>query len=829
MLVYIGYNLLINALGLGRKPVDRADLVAQQEGDDPQGADNPIKPGKPDDKENSDKPNQQDPNPKDLNPKDPDGKDPQPENAPDVAIKALPEDNSADFVTLGSLDSKNSGYRFLVTLSSKGAGVHRIELNDRLYRSLDKRESDQGRSLDKRIGYLGNLEVIKAPKTAGFIVRVVGPGTPAAEAGLLVGDVIIELGETLFNNKDHKDVSSFNKVLKASVPGEKLLITILRPILGDAKTIKKALSADLVPKPLQLIRPELAGVSPDSLLLTLNQVDDDSLFKFVNSRVEDENPGGVLSETESEWERRVKLAYMELKGVSLRTKKWTLPPERQSPTKVVFVTRCLEYQLELEKIYELKPCKDKESKTIGYDFDFEFVIKNLAAEKKTVAYRLDGFNSITDEAKWYAQKGEGGLRDIVVGLTENIESNDNYLVNSSYVIGSLISQKDEKPTIWGGDTTISYLGLDANFFSTILIPQKKNRADVWFSESSPYVVGRIDEANKKFTNVSFYMNGKLTTLAGIGEGKDSQISRRFTIFAGPRKPEELAHYPTSRISQVIDLGMFSYISNIMLKVLHFFHGFVGNYGLAIVMLTITVRLCLFPLSLKQTKNAIKMKIMQPELQVIKDKYKTDHRKLMEEQSKLYKKHGVSMVQGCLMPLLQLPIFIGLYRGLQSDIHLRAAPMISETFSWCSNLGAPDMLFRWDGFMPRFIVEGAGYFPAFGPYFNLLPILTVVLFRLQQKIMMPPATDEMGEMQQKVMKWMMVFMAVMFYKVASGLCIYFIVSAIWSMSEKQLLPKPKDVPVTETPATAVPTADEELRTKRIASSSKAKKKKKKKAN
>ena len=78
----------------------------------------------------------------------------------------------------------------------------------------------------------------------------------------------------------------------------------------------------------------------------------------------------------------------------------------------------------------------------------------------------------------------------------------------------------------------------------------------------------------------------------------------------------------------------------------------------------------------------------------------------------------------------------------------------------------------------------------GPYFNLLPVITCVLFLLQQKLFTPPATDEQGEMMQKVMKYMMLFMAVMFFKVPSGLCLYFITSSLWSILERKMLPKPK---------------------------------------
>ena len=140
-------------------------------------------------------------------------------------------------------------------------------------------------------------------------------------------------------------------------------------------------------------------------------------------------------------------------------------------------------------------------------------------------------------------------------------------------------------------------------------------------------------------------------------------------------------------------------------------------------------------------------------------------------------------------LLQLPIFIGLYRALMVDVDLRQAPLIPG-LEWCSNLAAPDRLFDWSGMFPLWFNNGEGMF-ALGPYFNLLPLLTVVLFLVQQKLFMPPATDEQTRMTQKVMQFMMIFMAFMFFKVAAGLCLYFIASSLWGIIERSMLSPPKN--------------------------------------
>ena len=157
------------------------------------------------------------------------------------------------------------------------------------------------------------------------------------------------------------------------------------------------------------------------------------------------------------------------------------------------------------------------------------------------------------------------------------------------------------------------------------------------------------------------------------------------------------------------------------------------------------------------------------------------------QQELFRKHNYNPLSGCLVLFIQLPIFIALYRSLMVDIELRQAPLLTERIRWCSNLAAPDMLLDWSGFMPGFITSGVGIL-GLGPYFNLLPILTVVLFVVQQKMFMPPPADEQAAMQQKIMKYMMLFIGLLFFKVASGLCVYFIASSLWGLAERKFLPK-----------------------------------------
>jgi YidC/Oxa1 family membrane protein insertase len=180
-----------------------------------------------------------------------------------------------------------------------------------------------------------------------------------------------------------------------------------------------------------------------------------------------------------------------------------------------------------------------------------------------------------------------------------------------------------------------------------------------------------------------------------------------------------------------------------------------------------------------------MQELQPHLKELQDKHKEDKERLTKETFALYKKHGVNPLGGCLPALIQLPVFVGLWQALNTNFQLRHA-----AFLWIRDLAAPDMMFRfpWE-------------VPFLGNWFNLLPFVVIGLMLVQTKLFAPPATTPEAEMQQKMMKYMMVFMGVMFYKVPSGLGIYFITSSLWAIGERLLLPKVTHAHLAVAPAVA----------------------------
>jgi YidC/Oxa1 family membrane protein insertase len=333
--------------------------------------------------------------------------------------------------------------------------------------------------------------------------------------------------------------------------------------------------------------------------------------------------------------------------------------------------------------------------------------------------------------------------------------------------------------------------VDGLYFSAVIVP-KKPLADVWFETTEAVIVGAKPDARTPatFTNVTCVLTREPVDLAAGATHRDS-----YQIFIGPKRPQLMAQYqaggdPNYSLEGIIYYGwpIFAAVARAMLAVLHFFYSFVGNYGIAIVMLTVLVRGALFPISYKQTQNMARMQALKPEMDRITERYKDDMQKRSQAIQELYRKNKINPLGGCLPVFLQLPIFIGLYRALAVDIELRQSALFGPAIRWCSNLAAPDMLLNWSAIMPDFVTHGQGLF-ALGPYLNILPLVTVCLFLVTQKMAMPEPTNEQAAMQQKMMKYMTVFMGLLFYKVAAGLCLYFIASSIWGIGERKLLPKP----------------------------------------
>jgi len=675
---------------------------------------------------------------------------------PAPRIKAAPEpDVSEQWVMLGSADAKQP-YRMLVTLTNRGAAVARIELNSPRYCDIDNRS-----------GFLGHLVMDDKRCDEGCPVELVGPGTPADEAGLKPGDVIKSLnGKPVFGR------ASLDAILAKTRPGQTVKLAVLR----GKKEIE--LSPKLRRRPLEVVKPE--GDDPLSMLLTLQQFDD---AKIAHDEEEENGKAKDKAEVEARESHHRTAIGRELAGVKLRTATWRVVPSNEKDV-ARFRRRLPELGLEVTKTYRLVQVPDKSRKDgnfPAYHLEFEIEIRNIGNASHKVAYRLDGPNGLPTEGSWYASKvsrnwNGSGLRDFVISFGKNVPD----MVSPSTIAEAKdLSVRPDSPP----DRLLTYIGVDAQYFSAVLMPERPNPADVWFDELYPIRVGKVDPEHLNLVNASCRLVSVAEDLRPGGT-----MTHRFKLFAGPKKPTILEN-KEYRLGDLIYYGwpIFAAFAVPLTHLLHIFYAIVWNYGLAIILLTVLVRGVMFPLSLKQAAGAQKMQMLQPEIKKLQEKHKGNTEARAKAQQELFRKHNYNPLSGCLPIFIQLPIFMGLYRCLMIDIELRDAPLISHAIRWCSNLAAPDMLYHWESFMPAFINNGVGIF-GLGPYFNILPILTIILFLWQQKKMMPAAVDEQAAMQQKMMQYMMIFMGLMFFKVASGLCIYFIASSLWGLAERRFLPK-----------------------------------------
>ena len=251
--------------------------------------------------------------------------------------------------------------------------------------------------------------------------------------------------------------------------------------------------------------------------------------------------------------------------------------------------------------------------------------------------------------------------------------------------------------------------------------------------------------------------GDQAETAGIEFPENSRQS--FRLYAGPKRYDRLASLKVG-LEESIDFGWFFYgswalvraIAKPLFYVLRFFHGFTGNYGVSIILLTLCVRSLFIPLMHKSYKSMKAMQVLQPEMAALQKKYKDDRERLNRELMDLYKKHGANPLGGCLPMFLQMPVFIALFNVLNTTIELRQAPFCC----WITDLSTKD------------------------PYY-VLPIIMGVSMILQQK--MQPTT--MDPRQAKLFMFMPVFFTLLFLNFPTGLVLYWLTNNVLTILQQYI--------------------------------------------
>jgi len=346
-------------------------------------------------------------------------------------------------------------------------------------------------------------------------------------------------------------------------------------------------------------------------------------------------------------------------------------------------------------------------------------------------------------------------------ITKNI-SNTKLLSNYSLLLGPGLgnafqagAHKYEGPITWKNGKKIkdkpkkkipfikhqgnvSWTAMTSNYFFAAIIPRKKN-SEV-FIHRAPSEVEDTFSINRS-TTIGIYYPPEM-----LNPGD----TRRdfYGFYFGPKKYQEVKTLGIN-LEQIIDYGFFSFLAKPLIWTLNVFYKFIPNYGIAIILLTIIIKIIFWPLTDKSFRSMKDMQEVQPKMASLRKKYKNDSKKLNEEVMGLYKKHGVNPMGGCLPLVLQIPVFFALYEGLMVAIEIRGAPFIF----WIKDLSIMDPLL-------------------------ITPILMGVTMYIQQK--MTPMAGEAAQM--KMMTILPLIFTVFFLGFPSGLVIYWLLNNVLTIGQ-----------------------------------------------
>ncbi len=454
-------------------------------------------------------------------------------------------------------------------------------------------------------------------------------------------------------------------------------------------------------------------------------------------------------------------------------------PAKNSSVEGVLSAVTLRYKspdgtFEVLKKYELKPGSpdparaatedERDSLPQGYLLHLTTTFKNVSTSAIKAQYIMQGPVGLPLENADNTRK----FRDVRMGYFDEEEApipkEKRDITSKTKTSLQIVKDKDaDEMETW--NRGFHFIGIDCQYFAALLIPDDDQLKTRYFKEVTPDVLAKREEAAHSEIGLEF-------TSVDLEVPAGQEISQSYGIYIGPKRESLLDQLGIGGASE---FGTFGMIAKPMVSFLNTIHKVIPSYGIAIIILTICVRGLMFPISRKQAIGAQKMKELQPKIAELKKKHKGDREAMGRAQMELFREHNYHPLSGCLPMVIQLPIFISLYQAFGNSVDLRMAP-----FLWIDNLAAPDAL------IPN-VFGGKSIWPL-GRDFNLLPIFTVVLFVVQQKMFMPKPdpSDEQAVIQYKMMNMMALVMGFFFYRMPAGLCVYFITSTLWGLAERKLL-------------------------------------------
>ncbi|MDY6880472.1 MAG: membrane protein insertase YidC [Desulfatiglans sp.] len=299
---------------------------------------------------------------------------------------------------------------------------------------------------------------------------------------------------------------------------------------------------------------------------------------------------------------------------------------------------------------------------------------------------------------------------------------------------------------------IDWIAYEDDFFISAVVPEK---------EKGKSFHGRLLSSGfLKGTHMS----------APVSLNPYEKASSKYALYLGPRDLGILKDFG-SKLDRAVDFGWTDIIAKPLLYLLRFFNGYINNYGVSIILLTILIKILFWPLTHKSYKSMKEMQKLQPRMAKIREKYKGNKEQINKEMMALYKTYKVNPMGGCLPMIIQLPVFFALFRLLGSAIELRHAPFML----WINDLSAPDRLFNFSFSIP-FMKEPYG-----------IPVLTLLMgasMFVQQKMTPTPGDPT----QAKIMMFLPIIFTFMFINFPSGLVLYWLVNNILSIGQQYRIHK-----------------------------------------
>jgi len=317
---------------------------------------------------------------------------------------------------------------------------------------------------------------------------------------------------------------------------------------------------------------------------------------------------------------------------------------------------------------------------------------------------------------------------------------------------------------------LKWAGVNDQYFTTLLKPESPSASTMWVSRYPVVIDGNKELSEKK----------KLfATEAGVGMpdlalNRGDQSTLRYEIYMGPKELSRLKKFGDGRerVMHYDKIPIFGWffgwaikpIASFLITALVFMHGKLGSFGASIILVTVLIRLLIWPVYAKSTRSMKRMSKLTPLMKELKEKYPDDPQKLNEETMKLYRTYGVNPLGGCLPMFIQMPVFLSFYRMLWGAVELR-----HESFLWVKDLAMPDTLFQ---------------IPWLDQPFNLLPILMALSTFVQMAI-----TPQTGDKTQRMIFMLMPFMFLFIcYNFASALSLYWTTSNLFSIFQTWLMNK-----------------------------------------